>query len=117
MKVLKEVLVSPVKVSQMLYSKRCIEEAILDKIEVENRPSDDKKTCLLTAIQETVRNDYKKLKDIATVLSEIDETRDIAYQLIYEYGKKRYRSSYQSSHYNLQIIEWPVKNAETCIRR
>lgn len=97
MKVLNDVLISPVKVSQMLYSKRCIEEAILDEIEIGNRSFDDKKTYLLTAIQEAVQNDYRKLKDIAKVMSEIDETQEIAHQLIQEYGKKKF--SYQSSFY------------------
>ena len=84
-----EALVSPVQVSQLLYSKRCISEATLDEMERidESRSLDDKKTTLLTAMQETVSSDYRKLKDIATVLSDVEETRDIANKMMTKYGK------------------------------
>ena len=86
---LNEALVSPVQVSQLLYSKRCISEATLDEMERidQSRSLDDKKTTLLTAMQETVSSDYRKLKDIATVLSDVEETRDIANKIMTEYGK------------------------------
>ena len=86
---LNEGLVSPVQVSQLLYNKRCISEATLDEMERidQSRSLDDKKTTLLTAIQETVSSDYRKLKDIATVLSDVEETRDIANRIMIEYGK------------------------------
>ena len=84
---LSEGLVSPVQVSQLLYSKGCISEATLDEMERidQSRSLDDKKTTLLTAIQETVSSDYRKLKDIATVLSDVEETRDIANRIMTEY--------------------------------
>ena len=84
-----EALVSPVQVSQQLYSKRCISKATLDEMEMidQSRSLDDKKTTLLTAMQETVSRDYMKLKDIATVLSDVEETRDIANRIMTEYGK------------------------------
>ena len=86
---LNEALVSPVQVSQLLYCKRCISEATLDEMERidESRSLDDKKTTLLTALKETVSSDYRKLKDIATVLSDVDQTRDIANEMMTEYGK------------------------------
>ena len=86
---LNEALVSPVQVSQLLYSKRCISEATLDEMERmdQSRSLDDKKTTLLTAMKETVSSDYRKLKDIATVLSDVDETRDIANEIMTKYGK------------------------------
>ena len=82
-------LVSPVQVSQLLYCKRCISEATLDEMErIDQRRSlDDKKTTLLTAMQETVSSDYRKLKDIATVLSDVEETRHIANEIMTKYGK------------------------------
>ena len=85
---LNEALVSPVQVSQLLYCKRCISEATLDEMERidETRSLDDKKTTLLTAMQETVSSDYRKLKDIATVLSDVEETRDIANEIMIKYG-------------------------------
>ena len=75
--------------SQLLYNKRCISEATLDEMERidQSRSLDDKKITLLTAIQETVSSDYRKLKDIATVLSDVEETRDIANRIMTEYGK------------------------------
>ncbi|XP_019856066.1 PREDICTED: uncharacterized protein LOC109584688 [Amphimedon queenslandica] len=81
---LNEALVSPVQVSQLLYSKRCISEATLDEMErIDQRRSlDDKKTTLLTAMQETVSSDYRKLKDIATVLSDVAQTKDIAQKIM-----------------------------------
>ncbi|XP_019860273.1 PREDICTED: uncharacterized protein LOC109588559 isoform X2 [Amphimedon queenslandica] len=81
---LNEALVSPVQVSQLLYCKGCISEATLDEMERidQSRSLDDKKTTLLTAIQETVSSDYRKLKDIATVLSDVEETRDIANEIM-----------------------------------
>ena len=85
-----EALVSPVQVSQLLYCKRCISEATLDemeRIDKKTRSWDDKKLTLLTAVQETVSSDYKKLKDIATVLSDIEEAKDIAREMMSEYGK------------------------------
>ena len=85
-----EVFVSPVQVSQLLYSKGCISEGTLDEMERidQSRSLDDKKTILLTTIQETVSIDYRKLKDIATVLSDVEETRDIANRIMTEYDGK-----------------------------
>ncbi|XP_019852468.1 PREDICTED: uncharacterized protein LOC109582257 [Amphimedon queenslandica] len=87
---LSKALVSPVQVSQLLYCKRCISEATLDQIErIDQRRSlDDKKTTLLTAMQETVSNDYRKLKDIATVLSDVEGTKDIAQEIMTKYEEK-----------------------------
>ena len=86
---LNEALVSPVQVSQLLYCKRCISEATLDEMERidQSRSLDDKKTTLLTAMQETVSSDYRKLKDIATVLSDVEETRDMANEMMTKYGR------------------------------
>ncbi|XP_019857908.1 PREDICTED: uncharacterized protein LOC109586179 isoform X1 [Amphimedon queenslandica] len=87
---LNEALVSPVQVSQLLFCKRCISEATLDEMErIDQRRSlDDKKTTLLTAMQETVSSNYRKLKDIATVLSDVEQTRDIADNIMTEFKEK-----------------------------
>ena len=86
---LNKALVSPVQVSQLLYCKRCISEATLDEMERidQSRSLDYKKTTLLIAMQETVSSDYRKLKDIATVLSDVEQTRDIANGIMTKYGK------------------------------
>ncbi|XP_019856617.1 PREDICTED: uncharacterized protein LOC109585109 [Amphimedon queenslandica] len=87
---LNKALVSLVQVSQLLYCKRCISEATLDEMERINqsRSLDDKKTTLLTAMKETVSSDYRKLKDIATVLSDVEETRDIGKKIMSKYEEK-----------------------------
>uniref|UniRef100_A0A1X7T308 CARD domain-containing protein n=1 Tax=Amphimedon queenslandica TaxID=400682 RepID=A0A1X7T308_AMPQE len=54
----------------------------------QRRSLDDKKTTLLTAMQEAVSSDYRKLKDIATVLSDVEETRDIANKIMTKYEDK-----------------------------
>ena len=54
----------------------------------QSRSLDDKKTALLTAIHKTVSSDYRKLKDIATVLSDVEETRDLANKIMTEYAGK-----------------------------
>ena len=99
---LNEALVSPVQVSQLLYCKRCISEATLDEMERidQSRSLDDKKSTLLTAMKETVSSDYRKLKDIATVLSDVEETRDIANKMMTKYGKETFIYSH-----NIVIIE------------
>ena len=86
---LSQALLSPVQVSELLYSKRCVNETALDEMERMD-PSmslDDKRNILLTDIQKTVSSDYRKLKDIATVLSDVEEAKDIAYTIMTEYGK------------------------------
>ena len=85
---LNEALVSPVQVSQLLYCKRCISEATLDKMErIDQGRLDDKKTTLLTAMQETVLSDYRKLQGIAAVLCDIEETKDIGNEIVAKYSK------------------------------
>ena len=86
---LSQALLSPVQVSELLYSKRCVNETTLDEMErVDPSMSlDDKRNILLTDIQKTVSSDYRKLKDIATVLSDVEEAKDIAYTIMTEYGK------------------------------
>lgn len=88
---LSQALLSPVQVSELLYSKRCVNETALDEMERMD-PSmslDDKRNILLTDIQKTVSSDYRKLKDIATVLSDVEEAKSIAYTMMTEYGKLR----------------------------
>ena len=87
-KELDHILTAPIciKVSLMLYSTRCINEATLDKIETDH--ISDGKKLLLTAMQEAVHNDYGKLKDIANVLANFDDTQEIADQLKTKYGNQ-----------------------------
>ena len=86
---LSKVLVSPVQVSQLLYSKRCINKATLDDMETVDQimSLDDRKATLLTAMQQAVSSDYRKLKGIAETLSNIEETRTLASEITAEYGK------------------------------
>ena len=80
--------ISLVKVSQLLFSERCINEETLDKMETLKGSPDGKKTTLLSAIHTTISSDHKKLKVLATVLSKFEETKTLSERIISEYGKR-----------------------------
>ena len=77
-----------VKVFQLLFSERCINEETLDKMESLQGTPDEKKTTLLSAIHITISSDHKKLKVLATVLSKFEETKMLSKRIISEYGKR-----------------------------
>ena len=81
-------LINPIKVSQLLFSERCISEKTLDKMESLKRTQDEKKTTLLSAIHTAISSDHKKLKMLATVLSKFEETKMLSERIISEYGKR-----------------------------
>ena len=81
-------LINPVKVSQLLFSERCISEKTLDKIESLQGSPNEKKTTLLSAIHTAISSDHKKLKMLATVLSKFEETKMLSERIISEYGKR-----------------------------
>ena len=80
---LRQALINPVKVSQWLYSKRCIDETTLQKAEALEGSLCDKRTLLL----EAVLVDHKKFQLFLTVLSKFDETRDLAESILRDYGE------------------------------
>ena len=80
-------LINPVKVSQLLFSERCISEETLDKMESLQGSPEEKKTTLLSAIHTTISSDHKKLKVLTTVLSKFEETKMLSERIISEYGK------------------------------
>ena len=80
--------IDPVKVSQFLYSERCVSEVTLDEIETLKGTLDEKKTTLLSAIHTATSSDHKKLKTLATVLSKFKETKMLSQRIISEYGKR-----------------------------
>ena len=82
--------IDPVKVSQFLYSEKCITEATLDKIETLKDTLDEKKRTLLSAIQTAVSSDVKKVYALATVLSKFEETKFLSDQIISEHGKRAF---------------------------
>ena len=84
---LSQCLINPVKVSQLLFSERCISEETLDKMETLEGSLDEKKRTLLSAIHITISSDHKKLKVLATVLSKFEETKMLSENIISEYGK------------------------------
>ena len=84
---LSQCLINPVKVSQLLFSERFINEETLDKMESVKGSLDEKKTTLLSAIHTTISSDHKKLKVLATVLSKFEETKMLSERIISEYGK------------------------------
>lgn len=86
---LKEMLTDPIKASQVLFSRRIIEEVTLDHMESvsDEMTLDDKKNTLLATIQEIVSNNYKKLKEFGEFLvSQRKELKDIGEKLLTEYG-------------------------------
>ena len=80
--------INPVKVSQLLFSERCISEETLDKMESLKGTPDEKKTTLLSAIHTALSSDHKKLKVLTTVLSKFEETKTLSERIISEYGKR-----------------------------
>ena len=81
-------LINPVKVSQLLFSERCINENALDKMESLQGSPDEKKTILLSAIHTAISLDHKKLKVLATALSKFEETKMLSERIISEYCKR-----------------------------
>ena len=81
-------LINPVKVSQLLFSERCINEETLDKMESLQGLVDEKKTTLLSAIHAAISSDHKKLIVLATVLSKFEETKMLSERIISEYSKR-----------------------------
>ena len=84
---LSQCLINPVKVSQLLFSERCISEATLDEMETLEGVLDEKKTTLLSAIHTAVSSDHKKLKLLASVLSKFKETTLLSEKIMSEYGE------------------------------
>ena len=80
-------LINPVRVSQFLFSERCITEATLDKMETLESTLDEK-TILLSAIHTAISSDYKKLIVLARVLSKFEETKFLSEKIMSEHGKK-----------------------------
>ena len=74
---------NPVKVSQWLYSERCIDEATLEKAEALEGSLCDKRTLVL----EAVSADHKKFQVFLTVLSKFDETRVLAESILSDHGE------------------------------
>ena len=85
---LSQSLINPVKVSQLLFSERCISEETLHKMETLEGSLDEKKTTLLSAIHTAISSDHKKLKVLATVLSKFEETQGLSERIISEYGMR-----------------------------
>ena len=80
-------LINPVKVSQLLFSERCISEETLDKMETIEGSLAEKKMTLLSAIHTAVSSDHKMLKVLETVLSKFEETKMLSGRIKNEYSK------------------------------
>ena len=85
---LSQCLINPVKVSQLLFSERCISEETLDVMETMEGIMNEKKTTLLSAIHTAVSSDHKKLKVVATILSKFEETKVLSERIISEYSER-----------------------------
>ena len=82
-----QVLIYPAQMSQLLYSERCITEVTLDEVETLEGEVDNKRKTLLSAVRNAVSSDHKNIKVLAKVLSDFEETRELADKLLNEYGK------------------------------
>ena len=82
-----QILIYPAQMSQLLYSERCITEVTLDEVETLEGMVDYKRKTLLFAIRNAVSSDHKNIKVLAKVLSEFEETKELADKLLNEYGK------------------------------
>ena len=80
-------LINPVKISQLLFSEKCICETTLDDMETLDISLDEKKTTLMSAIQTAVSSNHKMFKVLATTLSKFEETKHLSDNLIREYGE------------------------------
>ena len=85
---LSQCLINPVKVSQLLFSERCISEETLDVMETMDGTQNEKKTTLLSAIHTAVSSDHKKLKVVATALSKFEEMKVLSERIISEYSER-----------------------------
>ena len=74
---------NPVKVSQLLYSERCITETTLNEVESLEGSLYDKRTLVLKAVSA----DHKNFKVLLTVLSKFDETRGLAESILSDHGE------------------------------
>ena len=75
-----------VKVSQLLYSEKCIEEEALDEMESLDGETEDKKTTLLTAIHKSLSSNCEKHGVITSIVSKFEETKFLAENLTAQYG-------------------------------
>ena len=85
---LSQCLINPVKVSQFLFSERCISEDTLDVMETMEGILDEKKTILLSAILTAVSSDPNKLKMLGKVLSKFEETKVLSERIISEHSER-----------------------------
>ena len=71
----------------MLYSKRCVDESVLDEVESVDTSLEDKKRAVMVAIEKAVSDDYRKLHELATVLDQFKETKSVANSIISDYSE------------------------------
>ena len=76
-----------VQASQLLYSEKCINEETLDEMENLEGTTEDKKTTLLKAIDESLSPSYEKLGKITSVMSRFKETKYLYEKITAQYGK------------------------------
>ena len=81
---LSQLQIDPIKVSQLLFSEKCISEETRDEMETLKGSLDEKKTTLLSAIRTAVCSDHTRLKALATILSTLHEAHERKSD---EYGK------------------------------
>ena len=90
---LSQLQIDPVKVSQLLFSERCISEETLDEMETLEGSLDEKKTILLSAIHTALSSDHTKLKPLDSVLSTLHEAQVLSERISEEYGENLFSTN------------------------
>ena len=90
---LSQLQIDPVKVSQLLFSEKCISETTLDEMETLEGSLDEKNTTLLFAICTAVSSDHTKLKVLTTVLSTFQKAYVLSERKSGEYGEHSFSTN------------------------
>jgi hypothetical protein len=103
-----------VRICQILFSKRCVDESVWDEVESENTSLEDKKRSLMGAIEKTVSNDHRKLHELATVLDQFKETKSVADSIMIDYNsivKARKRAADEAVKRNIVDLKNAISPA------
>jgi hypothetical protein len=76
-----------ISMCQVLYSKRFIDESLLNKVESPNTSVDDKRDSFMGFIEKAVSDDHRKLRKLALVLDQFKEMKPVAKKIIDDYSE------------------------------
>lgn len=85
---LSNTLMHPLEVAKRLFDDKCISEAEFNKINWLEGSLDEKNLALLSTLRTAISSDNMKLKRLALVLSEFEETKLLSDRIISDNGEK-----------------------------